>query len=265
VPRRQHDERQHHRPWQQHAVSRRTRSLLGERRKPGLSEHASPTTRYMRSDEFVRPSCRTVGRRAWSEPSELLRRRGSLSWAAGTTHDMLRKRSRKRDVYLWIAGVCVVVFIVVMVVALLLDATGAIGGKRLASHPAKERQAVPVPVPTRAAPAVRVSTPPIALHSTTASTSAVHASPAVSLPQGRQAPGATHAPGAPLPPPTGPRVTTPGTSPSAPLLRVPAPVHSSAPTESPAAPVQVLAGTTPALPGVLGVLTAPVDLHLRIG
>jgi hypothetical protein len=223
----------------------------------------------MRSDEFVRRSCRTVGRRAWSVERTVgaIERRESLSWAAGTTHDMLRKGSRKRDVYLWIAGVCVVVFIVVMVVALLLDATGAIGGKTLASHPAKGRQAVlvPDPVPTRAAPAVRVSTPPIVLHSTSTSTSVVHASPPVSLPQGRQAPGATHAPEAPLPTPTGPPVTTPETSPSGSLLRVPAPVHTSAPAESPAAPVQVLAGTTPALPGALVVLTARVDLHLRIG
>jgi hypothetical protein len=166
-------------------------------------------------------------------------------------------------------------FVVIVGVALLLDATGAIGGKRLASHPVKERHAVVVPV--RAAPPVRVhSRPvmrvhalPIATHSTTTSTAGAHTVPPASLPQ---APGAAEAP---LPPTTLSPVTTSATLPTAPLPSallptaplptVSASTHLSVPTGSATAGVQVAAGPTPALPDVLGVVTAKVDLHLRLG
>jgi hypothetical protein len=188
----------------------------------------------------------------------------------GTTCDMLGKDRRNRELYLWIAGACVVVFVVVLVVALLLDATGAIGGKRLASHQVKQPATVPVPlraapvVPVGVAPALSMHAAPTVTHSTTASTTVRRTNAPGLLPQARQVPEA------PLPPATPPPVTTPTTLPAAavptaPLPTVSASTQLSVPTGSAAARVSVAAGPALALPDVLGVVRAPVAVQVRLG
>ena len=79
---------------------------------------------------------------------------------------MPAKHRPNGEVFVWIAGAFLVAFVVVVVVALLLDATGAIGGKRSVSPSIDQRHAVVVPV--HPAPVARLRAPAVGTRATSA-------------------------------------------------------------------------------------------------